>query len=99
MLAYAWDEESGYFGYAVQGQEGVHILRTEAGENYNKGVEEELLAISADFVRIHKAYLVNMEHVEAFQYEKLALRDGTFLSISEAHRAYVRSRFWEWGSE
>ena len=61
--------------------------------------EEELLAISADFVRIHKAYLVNMEHVEAFQYEKLALRDGTILSISEAHRANVRSRFWEWGSE
>lgn len=48
---------------------------------------------------IHKAYLVNMEHVEAFQYEKLALRDGTILSISEAHRANVRSRFWEWGSE
>lgn len=39
LLAYAWDEESGYFGYAVQGQEGVHILRTEAGENYNKGVD------------------------------------------------------------
>ena len=55
--------------------------------------------VRADFVRIHKAYLVNMEHVEAFQYEKLALRDGTILSISEAHRANVRSRFWEWGSE
>ena len=49
--------------------------------------------------KLHKAYLVNMEHVEAFQYEKLALRDGTILSISEAHRANVRSRFWEWGSE
>lgn len=78
----------------------VHIVRGEY-EYYHKldEAEEELLAISADFVRIHKAYLVNMEHVEAFQYEKLALRDGTILSISEAHRANVRSRFWEWGSE
>lgn len=78
----------------------VHTVRGEY-EYYNKldEAEEELLAISADFVRIHKAYLVNMEHVEAFQYEKLALRDGTILSISEAHRANVRSRFWEWGSE
>ena len=79
------------------------IVRTVRGEYeyYHKldEAEEELLAISADFVRIHKAYLVNMEHVEAFQYEKLALRDGTILSISEAHRANVRSRFWEWGSE
>ena len=78
----------------------VHTVRGEY-EYYHKPdeAEEELLAISADFVRIHKAYLVNMEHVEAFQYEKLALRDGTILSISEAHRANVRSRFWEWGSE
>ena len=79
------------------------IVNTVRGEYeyYHKldEAEEELLAISADFVRIHKAYLVNMEHVEAFQYEKLALRDGTILSISEAHRANVRSRFWEWGSE
>ena len=78
----------------------VHTVRGEY-EYYHKldEAEEELLAISADFVRIHKAYLVNMEHVEAFQYEKLALRDGTILSISEAHRANVRSRFWEWDSE
>ena len=78
----------------------VHTVRGEY-EYYHKldEAEEELLAISADFVRIHKAYLVNMEHVEAFQYEKLAFRDGTILSISEAHRANVRSRFWEWGSE
>ena len=79
------------------------IVQTVRGEYeyYHKldEAEEELLAISADFVRIHKAYLVNMEHVEAFQYEKLALRDGTIFSISEAHRANVRSRFWEWGSE
>ena len=78
----------------------VHTVRGEYEYNHKLDeAEEELLAISADFVRIHKAYLVNMEHVEAFQYEKLALRDGTILSISEAHRANVRSRFWEWGSE
>ena len=78
----------------------VHTVRGEYEYYHNLDeAEEELLAISADFVRIHKAYLVNMEHVEAFQYEKLALRDGTILSISEAHRANVRSRFWEWGSE
>lgn len=75
----------------------VHCVRGEY-EYYHKldEAEKELAAISTDFVRIHKAYLVNMEHVEAFQYEKLALRDGTILSISEIHRADVRSRFWEY---
>ncbi len=75
----------------------VHTVRGEY-EYYHKldEAENELTEISADFIRIHKAYLVNMEHVEAFQYEKLALRDGTILSISEVHRADVRSRFWEY---
>ena len=60
---------------------------------------KETLKDYSCFISPHRAYLVNMEHVEAFRYEKLALRDGTILSISEAHRANVRSRFWEWGSE
>ncbi len=75
----------------------VHTVRGEY-EYYQKldDAQKEIDKISNDFVRIHKAYLVNMEHVEAFQYEKLALRDGTILSISEVHRANVRSRFWEY---
>lgn len=52
------------------------------------------------FIRIHKAYLVNVENVELFQYDKVALRDGTVLSISEKNRPRVRNLFWEYcGSE
>lgn len=41
LLKYAWDEESGYFGYVVHDEKGNarEIFRNEAGENYNKGVE------------------------------------------------------------
>lgn len=41
LLQYAWDEESGYFGYAVHEKDGIpqDILRTESGENYNKGMD------------------------------------------------------------
>lgn len=39
LLKYAWDEESGYFGYVLHDNEGNarSILRTPEGENYNKG--------------------------------------------------------------
>lgn len=75
----------------------VHTAHGEY-EFYHKldEVERELAAVSSLFVRIHKAYLVNLEQVEAFQYDKLALRDGTILNISEANRARVRSRFWDY---
>ena len=37
----AWDEESGYFGYTLYEDEGnmTDIMRTENGENYNKGMD------------------------------------------------------------
>lgn len=41
LLEYAWDEESGYFGYAIYRKEAEkwEILRTESGENYNRGID------------------------------------------------------------
>lgn len=41
LLSHAWDEESGYFGYVRHDDAGnaVGILRTETGENYNRGID------------------------------------------------------------
>lgn len=41
IVSHAWDEESGYFGYVVHDENlyAAGILRTETGENYNKGVD------------------------------------------------------------
>lgn len=41
LMQYAWDEESGYFGYVIHDEDGnaQEIFRNETGENYNKGVE------------------------------------------------------------
>ncbi len=65
-------------------------------EYYDKldHVEEQLNGMR--FVRIHKAYLVNMDNVEAFQYERLSLKDGTILNISEKNRPRIRSIFWNY---
>jgi hypothetical protein len=41
LQQYAWDEESGYFGYVCHDDEGMPagILRTGNGENFNKGMD------------------------------------------------------------
>ena len=74
----------------------VHSVRGEY-EYYEKldDAAARIMQISNRFVRIHKAFLVNIDHVEAFQYDKLALRDGTILNISEVNRTQVRNRFWD----
>lgn len=57
-------------------------------------VEESLKEFH--FARIHKAYLVNIDNVESFQYERLSLTDGTILSISEKNRPRLRNEFWHY---
>lgn len=77
------------------------IIHTAQGEReyYDKldGVEEKLRQMR--FIRIHQAYLVNMDHIEAFQYDRVALSNGTILSISEKNRPRIREMFWEYCRE
>lgn len=77
------------------------IVHTSGGsyEYYDKLDHAQERLEGRRFVRIHKAYLINMDYLEAFQYDKVALRDGTILNISEKHRARVRELFWDYLKE
>ena len=44
------------------------------------------------FVRCHRSYLINMEHVEHYEYDNVVMKDKTRLSISKANRKKVRER-------
>lgn len=73
----------------------LHTLQ-HSYEFYDKlnHIEENLKDFQ--FVRIHKAYLVNIDNVESFQYERLSLTDGTILSISDKNRPRLRNEFWHY---
>ena len=44
------------------------------------------------FVRCHRSYLINMEHVDHYEYDNVVMKDKTRLSISKANRKKVRER-------
>jgi len=73
----------------------VHTVQ-HSYEYYGKLNEIEESLKNMRFVRIHKAYLVNLDNVEAFQYERVAMSDGTILSISQKNRPRIRSEFWNY---
>ncbi len=73
----------------------MHTLQ-HSYEYYGKLNEIEENLKEMRFVRIHKAYLVNIDNVEAFQYERVAMSDGTILSISQKNRPRIRSEFWKY---
>ena len=66
-----------------------------SGKNITKILCKDILK-DFQFVRIHNAYLVNIDNVESFQYERLSLTDGTILSISEKNRPRLRNEFWHY---
>ena len=53
----------------------------------------DALKVPAEFVRIHKSYLVNSNYVRILRFENLVLDCGTELPISRAYRKEVRDCF------
>lgn len=51
------------------------------------------------FLRVHKSYLVNMEHIEIFQCKRLELKNGTRIPSSERKYADLKQRYLKWEAE
>lgn len=60
----------------------INDARTEYRFYGNMAVLSDKLQ-NLGFLRIHKSYLVNMEYIELFQYEKVYLKSGVCVPSSE----------------
>lgn len=74
----------------------IHIIMEDRREEfYGKlnDVEEKLNSEKIQFIRIHKSYLVNMENVERLGYDKVVLKNGEELRISEKRQRLIQKQF------
>lgn len=60
-------------------------------------VENKLKGEKIHFLRIHKSYLVNMEHVEKMSYDNVILKNGEKLPISEERQKLIQRQYLELG--
>lgn len=74
-------------------------IHTKQGTDYFYGklsdTEEELENSVIPFIRIHQSYLVNYHHISQYQSSKIIMESGAELTVSTAHRAYVKEKIHE----
>ena len=51
---------------------------------------------SGDFLRCHRSFLVNMNHVEGIEGNDFRMRDKTLVPITASQAAQIRGRFIDW---
>ena len=70
----------------------VHIVTSEKEYEYRGKLKDVADVTEEYFLLIHKSYLINMEHVEHYEYDNVVMKDKTRLCISKANRKKVRER-------
>lgn len=73
----------------------INDARTEYRFYENMAVLSDKLQ-NLGFLRIHKSYLVNMEYIELFQYEKVYLKSGVCVPSSEKKHKELKQLYLKW---
>lgn len=66
------------------------IIHKMNSEDYFYGKLSDLRLPSADFIQIHKSFIVNKQFVTRFKFDSIILSNGEELPISRAYRKNVR---------
>ena len=62
-----------------------------------RGLDDLEAAIdSQDFLRCHRSFLVNLNHVEGIESSDFRMKDQTLVPISSANTSQIRRQFIDW---
>lgn len=67
----------------------IHLLKGEK-EFYGRLDDVENEIGRRKFMRIHKSYLINYDHVKKVEYERMTMDDGSILSISQKRQTKIK---------
>lgn len=76
----------------------INIYSTDGIYSFYKKLDEvemQIEKMDVKFLRISKSYLVNMNYVKEFRYEKVVMDDGKELRIGPAYKDKIRKSYLE----
>jgi DNA-binding LytR/AlgR family response regulator len=78
--------------YYIESSRKILIFHTNSGEirAYGKLNDYADRLYQNDFIRVHKSYLVNYNHVKKFSFDALVIINGDIIPISENNRRYAK---------
>lgn len=76
----------------------INIYSTDGIYSFYKKLDEvemQIEKMDVKFLRISKSYLVNMNYVKEFRYEKVVMDDGKELRIGPTYKDKIRKSYLE----
>lgn len=79
----------------------LHLLPPDKSRDYFYATMEEIeqKLERAGFLRVHKSFLVNMKYIEKLNYDKVLLRGGENLAVSQRRFSELKIRYLQWRAE
>ncbi len=77
----------------------IQIYTDKETLEYNGKLQTVIPKLTDSFLVIHKSFIVNIEFVKKYSYDKVILMDGTTLAISKAYRVKVREELLRRGQD
>lgn len=82
--------------FASEGRR-IRVVTSSREYTFYGKLQKILPQLSADFIVIHKSFIVNWLYVEKYEYDRIRLNDGVEFPISKVNRATVRSEILKKG--
>lgn len=70
----------------------IRLVTKEGEEEFYGKLKNILEELPADFMMIHKSYIINQLYVSEYAYDSVKMTDGTVLSISKPYRKEIRGK-------
>lgn len=81
--------------YLYSDNKTVNVVMEDREERFYGKLKDMRDILPENFVTIHQSYIINLNYIEECSYEKVQMKNGALLNISQTYRKGMRKRLFD----